>query len=367
MDDYSVPPLAPPWLWPPVFFVVGAMVGSFLNVCIHRLPRDLSVIRPPSHCPACGARIPWARNLPVLTWLLQRGRAACCGARIPARYVVVEALTGLLFVAAWFAWRTASPAAAAVMCVFLAGLVAAAFIDFEHLIIPDVLTLGGTAAGVVASVLAPAIHGAGYAGPALLRSLAGAALGAGLIYAVLRLGKLLFGRQRLALAPGTRLVFAEDRLVFPDHDVPYEELFYRRGDTLRLHAARAELVDRCQADVPLRLRLKTDELWLGEEKLSAGSVKHLEVVTDRVELPREAMGPGDVKFMAAIGAFIGWQGGLFTLAVSPMAGAAAGIALIAVGRRDWSSRMPYGPYLALGAAVYALGARQWVEAWWPGG
>lgn len=367
MDDPAAPPLAPPWLWPPVFFVVGAMVGSFLNVCIHRLPRGLSVVRPPSHCPACGARIPWARNLPVITWLAQRGRAACCGARIPARYVAVEALTGLLFVAAWLAWRHASPAAAVVMCVFFAGLVAATFIDFEHLIIPDVITLGGTAAGIAASVAVPAIQGTAYAGPALLQSLGGAALGAGLIYAVLRLGKLLFGRQRLVLPPGTRLVFAEDRLVFPDHDVPYEELFYRRSDTLRLHAARLELVDRCLADVPLRLRLKTDELWLGDEKLSAGSVKHLEAVTDRVELPREAMGPGDVKFMAAIGAFLGWQGVLFTLVVSSLLGAAAGLALIAVGRRDWSSRIPYGPYLALGAVVFALGARHWAAAAWGGG
>lgn len=363
MDDFQVPPLAPPWLWPPVFFVVGAMVGSFLNVCIHRLPHDLSVIHPPSHCPACGMRIPWLRNLPLVTWLVQRGRAACCGARIPARYVLVEALTGLLFLAAWFAWREASPAAAAVMCVFLAGLVAATFIDFEHLIIPDVITLGGTAAGVVASVLVPAVQGTSYVAPALLRSLGGAVLGAGLIYAVLRFGKLLFGRQRLALAPGTRLVFTEDRLVFPDHELPYEEIFYRRGDTLRLHAARLELVDRCHADVPLRLRLKTDELWLADEKLSAESVKHLEVVTDRVELPREAMGPGDVKFMAAIGAFIGWQGVLFTLVMSSLVGAAVGVALIAIGRRDWSSRIPYGPYLALAAAVYALGARPWVEGW----
>ncbi|MFN0069164.1 MAG: prepilin peptidase [Limisphaerales bacterium] len=366
MDDLNVPPLAPAWLWPPVFFVVGAMVGSFLNVCIHRLPRDLSVIHPPSHCPACGARIPWLRNLPLVTWLAQRGRGACCGARIPSRYVIVEALTGLLFLATWFAWKNTSPAAAVVMCVFLAGLVAATFIDFEHLIIPDVITLGGTAAGVVASVVAPAIQGTAYVGPALLRSLGGAALGAGLIYAVLRLGKLLFGRQRLALAPGTRLVFTEDRLVFPDHELPYEEIFYRRGDTLRLHAARLELVDRCHANVPVRLRLKADELWLADEKLSAESVKHLEVVTDRVELPREAMGPGDVKFMAAIGAFIGWQGVLFTLVMSSLVGAAVGVALIAIGRRDWSSRIPYGPYLALAAAVYALGARQWVEAWWMG-
>lgn len=363
MDDYQVPPLAPPWLWPAVFFVVGAMVGSFLNVCIHRLPRDLSIVRPPSHCPACGARIPWSRNLPVLTWLAQRGRAACCSARIPVRYVVVEALTGLLFVAAWLAWRHTSPAAAVVMCVFFAGLVAATFIDFEHLIIPDVITLGGAALGIVASVAVPALQGTQYVGPALLRSLGGAALGAGLIYAVLRFGKLLFGRQRLVLPPGTRLVFAEDRLVFPDHEVPYEEIFYRRGDTLRLHATRLELVDRCLADVPLRLRLKTDELWLGNEKLSAESVKHLEVVTDRVELPREAMGPGDVKFMAAIGAFLGWQGVLFTMVVSSLLGAAVGIALIAVGRRDWSSRIPYGPYLALGAVVFALGARQWGAAW----
>lgn len=363
MDDLAVPPLAPPWLWPPVFFVVGAMVGSFLNVCIHRLPRDLSVIHPPSHCPACGARIPWARNLPILTWLVQRGRAACCGVRIPARYVVVEALTGLLFVAAWFAWQNTSPAAAAVTCVFLAGLVAASFIDFEHLIIPDVLTLGGTAAGILASLLVPALHGQAFAGPALLRSLAGAAVGAGLVYAVLRLGKLLFGRQRLRLPGRQRLVFGDDHLHLPGRDIPYEDLFYRRGDTLRLHARHAELVDRCYRDVPVRVCLRRNEVWLGDEKLAADEVPHLEVETEKVELPREAMGPGDVKFMAAIGAFLGWPGVVFTLLVSSVLGAAVGVTLIAFGRRDWSARLPYGPYLALAAAMYALGARHGLPAW----
>src|SRR5450432_4898101 len=136
-------------------FVLGAAIGSFLNVCIYRLPRDLSVNEPRrSFCPACKKPIPWQQNLPLISWLLLRGKCANCGSRIAFRYFAVELLTALLFLAVWlaFPWPVAL-----VYWVFVSLLVAATFIDFEHFIIPDEITLGGTAAGVLASFALPAL------------------------------------------------------------------------------------------------------------------------------------------------------------------------------------------------------------------
>ena len=138
-------------------FVLGAAIGSFLNVCIYRLPRDLSVNQPRrSFCPSCKKPIPWYQNLPLLSWLLLRGKCANCGSRIAFRYFAVELLTALLFLAVWlaFPWPIAL-----VYWVFVSLLVVATFIDFEHFIIPDEITIGGTVAGVLASVALPALMG----------------------------------------------------------------------------------------------------------------------------------------------------------------------------------------------------------------
>ena len=98
--------------WTVLLFVLGTLVGSFLNVCIHRMPRGLSIVRPPSHCPACGYSIPWYLNVPLVTWLWLRGRCAHCHAAISPRYFFVELLTGLLFAASWVAMGGESPAVA---------------------------------------------------------------------------------------------------------------------------------------------------------------------------------------------------------------------------------------------------------------
>ena len=121
------------------FFVAifGAMTGSFLNVVIHRMPREESIVHPPSHCPTCNHRIPMWQNLPIFSWLMLRGRCASCRSPISPRYIGVEALTGVLFVAAWLHYGESAPWAAASASILLAGFVAATFIDFEHFIIPD--------------------------------------------------------------------------------------------------------------------------------------------------------------------------------------------------------------------------------------
>ena len=359
--------LVPFHFWSLVFFVFGCMVGSFLNVCIHRMPRGMSIVTPPSHCPHCQYSIPWYLNVPLVTWLVLRGRCKNCGAPISPRYFIVELLTGATFLGCWLVFGDRSHPVhsmpvALVYAAFLAGLIAATFIDFEHFIIPDEITYGGMAAGLVASFLFPALHDARSLTDGMWQGVLGIGAGAGIIYAILRLGKLLFGRQRLKLPADTKIVFTETSVLLPDREIPYDELFYRQSDVIALHARTVELVDRGYKDVMVRLALRSGWLEIGEERIDPHHVPFLEAVSAEIVLPREAMGLGDVKFMGAIGAFIGWPGVLFSLMISSMIGAVAGVALIILRRREWSSRMPYGPYIALAAAVWVFGGKKIVHA-----
>lgn len=349
--------------WTVVSFCLGGIVGSFLNVCIHRLPRDESVWRPGSHCPHCGTAIPWRLNLPLVSWLWLRGRCAFCGEGISARYLVVELLTAVLFGVCWLAFGAISPGLALAYAIFLAGLVAATAIDARYFIIPDQITVGGIGAGVVFSFLVPDLHSVASPVTALGRSLLGAALGGGLIYAVIRVGKVLLGRHALDLPPGSRVIFGETSLVLPDRELPYEELLYRRSDCIRLAADRVEMVDRCYRSVVVEVT--RERVRVGEEEFAFADVPCLEVATARLILPREVMGQGDVKFMAAIGAFGGWQGVIFSLVAGAMTGAIFGLTLIALRRHARGAPIPFGPFLALGAGIWVFAGPKIVR-WWLG-
>ncbi|MCA9623106.1 MAG: prepilin peptidase [Myxococcales bacterium] len=147
----------PPWFLRGFAVLFGLIWGSFLNVVVHRLPRGMSLSRPASHCPACNTPIPFYRNIPVLSWLWMRGRAPCCGARVSPRYLVVELIGGMLSLAVLeatvmplggsvsFGFAMATYVANFALCL---GLVAAAFIDLEHMFIPDRISLGGTVLGI---------------------------------------------------------------------------------------------------------------------------------------------------------------------------------------------------------------------------
>jgi len=290
-----------------------------------------------------------------------RGRCKNCGAPISPRYFIVELLTGVAFLACWL--HTGEPghplptlALALVYSIFLAGLICATFIDFEHFIIPDEITLGGIVMGFAVSLILPSLHDAGSIQLGLWRSAMGIIVGAGIIYAILRLGKLFFGRQQLKLPAETTIYFTDTAVCLPGQVIPYEEIFYRKSDTIVLQARTVELVDRGYRDVTVRL--SPSALRIGDEQINPEDVVHLEAVCSEVTLPREAMGLGDVKFMGAIGAFIGWQGAVFSLMVSSMIGAAVGIVLILLRKREWSSRMPYGPYIAAAAALWLFGGKK---------
>src|SRR5882672_1214968 len=167
--------------WSLVFFVFGSIVGSFLNVCIHRMPLGQSIVSPPSHCPHCNYSIPWYLNIPLATWLYLKGKCANCGAPISVRYFAVELLTGLTFMICWLGFGGLSPAGAVVYSIFMAGLIVATFIDFEHYIIPDEITLGGIVIGLLASFVVPAMHGVTSPGASLKESFLGVLVGAGIV------------------------------------------------------------------------------------------------------------------------------------------------------------------------------------------
>jgi leader peptidase (prepilin peptidase)/N-methyltransferase len=184
----------------------------------------------------------------------------------------------------------------------------------------------------------------------------GILVGGGLIYMVVRLGKLLFGRRTVALPAGSKIIFTDTALMVGEEETPYGELLYRQSDTIKLHARTLELVDRCYREVDVRL--SRTRLRIGSEEFDPESVPYMEAVSEEIVLPREAMGLGDVKFMAAIGAFLGWKAVFFSLMASSLIGSVAGLTLILFGKQEWSARLPYGPYIALAAAIWVFAGRQ---------
>jgi leader peptidase (prepilin peptidase)/N-methyltransferase len=134
-------------------FILGAVIGSFLNVCIYRIPAGESIVSPGSRCPQCGMAIRWYQNIPILSWLLLGGKCASCKGPISVRYPMVEALSGLLFalVLYRFGFHWATP----VYWLFCAALVAITFIDLDHQIIPDVISLPGIPIGFLCSFAIP--------------------------------------------------------------------------------------------------------------------------------------------------------------------------------------------------------------------
>ncbi|MDR1612277.1 MAG: prepilin peptidase [Planctomycetota bacterium] len=162
MDDWTLIRL----LYVLILFVFGLAAGSFLNVVIYRAPLGLSLLEPPSSCPKCGIFIAWYDNLPVAAWLVLRGKCRRCGAPISWRYPAVELLTGVLWaVEGWrlagYGYGAATNAALGVLeLFFISALVATVFIDCEWQIILDEISLGGAAVAVVAAPFLPALHAA---------------------------------------------------------------------------------------------------------------------------------------------------------------------------------------------------------------
>jgi leader peptidase (prepilin peptidase)/N-methyltransferase len=161
-------------------FVTGLIVGSFLNVCIHRLPEGGSVVAPSSRCPRCGAPIRAWQNVPVLSWIALRGRCAYCRNPISWRYPAVELLTGAVTLSLW---RYYGPTAAfGIATAFVLMMIVLFFTDYDHQILPDAVTLPGFGLGLAVAWVNPFLGEPGW--PRIVLSLAGAALGAGILWGI---------------------------------------------------------------------------------------------------------------------------------------------------------------------------------------
>jgi leader peptidase (prepilin peptidase)/N-methyltransferase len=191
-----------------IVFMFGLLFGSFLNVCIYRIPAGISIVMPGSHCFSCGTPIRWYDNIPLFSYIILRGRCRWCGADFSIRYFFVELLTGILFAFTFYRFQYAI--ATPVYIVFVCLLIIATFTDIDHWIIPDEVSLGGAVFGLAVSVLAGffprgfhlsgawPFEGVQWFAP-LLNAASGAALGAFLIYMVGIIGALIFRKEAMGL------------------------------------------------------------------------------------------------------------------------------------------------------------------------
>lgn len=341
-----------PWLFPLCFALFGACVGSFLNVVIYRLPRGLSVHEPRrSFCPACKALIPWYHNIPLVSWLVLRGRSACCGCRISARYWWVEAGTCFLFAA--LAWRFSEEGlmTQALLCAWSSLMLAMLCMDWEQMIVLPGLAVAAAALGCVVGVLSPWMVESQTleAGEGLLFSLIGAGGGYALLRGVALLGRILFGRQRKSFAEPVSWTLRQDgedlTFTVKGEEFSWSELFMEESHSLTLEGATLE--ERMTTPGRLVFHLERVELP-GGRALSLEECDSLSGVCTAMETRREAMGRGDAWLALGIGALCGWQGALFALVAGSLIGCVWGVAA-RVGR---GKPMPFGPALIAGAFLW---------------
>jgi leader peptidase (prepilin peptidase) / N-methyltransferase len=330
-------------------FVLGASVGSFLNVCIYRWPVDLSINKPRrSFCPACKQQIPWHQNLPLVSWILLGGRCANCGAKIAFRYFAVELLTALLFLAVWqaFPWQMVIA-----YWILVSLLIVGTFIDLEHFIIPDRVTIGGIVAGVVCSVAVPGLMETDSRIVACVRSLLAAALGYVILLIVLEGGKIAFGRKRVRFDTPTQFNWTkrgdDAHFVVGAEESLWSDYFAREKDRLLLECDEARIDHHTCGNVTLDFRY--DRVTAEGRVLMLDDLEQISGVARELVFPREAMGRGDLKFLGAIGAFLGWRAVLFSLFAGSLLGSIIGLVTLVAGKRVWSAKLPFGPYLAFGA------------------
>lgn len=185
--------------------LVGLCVGSFLNVCVARWPRDLSVVRPRSRCPHCGHQLAWFENIPLLSWLVLRARCRCCDEPISVIYPLLEATIGVVWAVS--VWHFGPTFTALRLAVFLTILTGVALTDVRHYLIPDGFTVTGLLWTLGTALIAPFLHDSGlFAGP--YEALVGACAGAGLIVVIGWLGEAALKREAMGMGDMTLMAFA---------------------------------------------------------------------------------------------------------------------------------------------------------------
>jgi leader peptidase (prepilin peptidase)/N-methyltransferase len=241
-----------------------------------------------------------------------------------------------------------------VFCFFVFVLFVCILIFFEHFIIPDQVTIGGIIAGVLASVTVPALMDTNSRLAAGVRSILAAALGYVILLIVLEAGKIAFGRKRIRFDSPTPftwtkrdddadLVVGSEKSLWSDH-------FAREKDRLLLDCDEAKIDNHTYGSATLEFYY--DRVTVEGNVLELDHVTQISGVARGLLIPREAMGRGDLKFLAAIGAFLGWRAVLFSLFAGSLLGSVIGLITLIAGKRVWSAKLPFGPYLAFGAVSW---------------
>ncbi|WP_457637820.1 prepilin peptidase [Oceanithermus sp.] len=350
-------------------FILGSIIGSFLNVVIYRLPEGKSIVHPPSHCPHCGHRLGALDMVPILSWLVFRGRCRYCGAPISPRYPLVEALTGALFAAA--AWLHPEPDAGLLFIwAYTALLIALSFIDIDHYILPDSLTYGGLALGLVAAYFWGFPVGWREAWQGSFAAAGTLALIGGLANLVLRRGAsgkpgYPVGLEHVYLAAAVAAWFGWYWGVAAATLAVIVNLLLRRPlplpDALTLGLALLGVVVASYGVLPLGILESIWSLLLaaGAVALAGGLYWALLAPDDEEDEEDDepiAMGFGDVKLAGMLGAWLGYAAFVVALAVAVFAGAVLGLLLR-------QRKLPFGPYLAIGGWVALFWGAGWVQSY----
>lgn len=350
-----------------LIFVLGSIIGSFLNVCIYRLPRDKSVVFPSSFCVSCKKPIKFYDNIPILSYVLLRGRCRECGDRISVRYPVVELVTACLFLLAYK--KAGVSMELFIFWLFISVLIVISFIDLEFQIIPDILSIGGIVAGLAVSFLRPHFT--------FMEAFLGTLVGGGILFVI---------AKGYELSQSLKSPYFRSK-EFSDRDLKEENLWDAiekdhygtaapvSGDALdRLNKFLEDpsfygmWYEKCSTDVReyfvkahRRLIGKSkDYRSEGFENLSSLQQKHV-LKLNRLMLQatypetcpdREGMGYGDVKLLAMVGSLCGAKGAVFTLIAACVSGSMVGIPLMIAKGKGTKYAIPFGPFLSLGALVY---------------
>ncbi len=297
-------------------FIVGACIGSFLNVCIVRLPKEESVVRPRSQCLACHKQILWYDNIPLISYFLLKGRCRFCKKRFSFRYVLVELITAGGFVLFYFAFGLSLKLLA--YLIMLCGFIVATFVDIEHRIIPDEISLGGLVAGLILGFLFPSLH-------------------------KVDIRFLEYGRMIMwglgafcVVVHGIHYLMKKDR---EDAKFILMIIFFLVAEWLVGILA--------GFDNFLNKNFLSLEIGVVGFMIGGGMIYSMGLVGDFI-FRKESMGGGDVKLMAMVGAFLGWEKTLLAFFIAPLFGAIVGI-IIKI--RTKESLIPYGPFLVIGALI----------------
>jgi leader peptidase (prepilin peptidase)/N-methyltransferase len=336
-------------------FLLGACIGSFLNVAIYRLPRGLSVNEPKrSFCPHCKKQIPMWRNIPLVTWLLQRGKCAECGAPIAVRYFIVELLTALVWMGCWYLFP--NPAEALFFMLLSAVLITISAVDIELMLIPRQLTIVGTLLGLGMAALNPEFLGEEIWWRGLLKSVYGFAFGWVGLWLVVLLGKLAFGKRSFEFDEQTDWMLREPEtdeeelcFVIGGEAIGWSDIFYRKSDRLLIEEIESVVIDGASRSAEL-IEIKDNIVYVDGEEFPIEDLKSLDGMAKKAIVPREAMGMGDVDLLGMLGACFGPASLLFTL----FAASLVSIVWAIFNRLGFGRMMPFGPSIIAGSVIWVF-------------